>query len=594
MSFRFAKAVHQAVASLHARLLSHSADHTEMDADPAAASGIDNSNVASSYRLILIMLSVALGVLLFADAGCSCVSMRAMKWSALELVFLPTYVICASADWLQGPYVYALYASYGFDRATLNLLFMIGFLSAMLLAPFAGGFADRHGRRAACLYGYCGIYGLACLTKHFRSLPLLLLGRVLGGAATSVLFSAFESWLVGQHEALQLDPNELSGALSRMYFCNGLSGILMGLLAQAGVDAAPLTPIIGGSGSAHGSDGKPPLDALVYVGGDVTPFDLSLAFLILGGLLMRFTWSENYASGFTGSSNGGGGSGNGRDSPTIEQAIAGSWSKPPAPAKPMPPIAMLSCLPAKLATFLIPPGGPLAMALEHLSHDPLLLLFMACSATMESAMYAFVLEWTPAVGSTAGEAPLGIIFAAFMVAYMGGSTCVEMLVRSTSKTGLSPATILVALAFVALAALFTAFILLAGAPAGDEKPPAVAFAVFLALCCFEFSLGAYMPTIASLKANYVPEGIRATVYSLFRVPLNLIVVIILTVSLSSSTTFLLCSCLLAVCLVSAVFALRLVNQREAQQKGAYTGELQMPGRPANEQTPLRSGGASSC
>ena len=34
---------------------------------------------------------------------------------------------------------------------------------------------------------------------------------------------------------------------------------------------------------------------------------------------------------------------------------------------------------------------------------PLLWVLMVASATMEAAMYAFVLEWTPAVSSTAGE-----------------------------------------------------------------------------------------------------------------------------------------------------------------------------------------------
>ena len=35
--------------------------------------------------------------------------------------------------------------------------------------------------------------------EHVPSMRLLLLGRVLGGMSTSLLFSAFESWMVSEH-----------------------------------------------------------------------------------------------------------------------------------------------------------------------------------------------------------------------------------------------------------------------------------------------------------------------------------------------------------------------------------------------------------
>jgi hypothetical protein len=35
--------------------------------------------------------------------------------------------------------------------------------------------------------------------EHVPSMPLLLAGRVLGGMSTSLLFSAFESWMVSEH-----------------------------------------------------------------------------------------------------------------------------------------------------------------------------------------------------------------------------------------------------------------------------------------------------------------------------------------------------------------------------------------------------------
>ena len=35
--------------------------------------------------------------------------------------------------------------------------------------------------------------------EHFNNFPLLLAGRVLGGVSTSLLFSAFETWMVSEH-----------------------------------------------------------------------------------------------------------------------------------------------------------------------------------------------------------------------------------------------------------------------------------------------------------------------------------------------------------------------------------------------------------
>ncbi len=54
------------------------------------------------------------------------------------------------------------------------------------------------GRRAAGL-GYVLIYSASCLTKHSPRFAVLMFGRVLGGIATSLLYSAFESWLVAEH-----------------------------------------------------------------------------------------------------------------------------------------------------------------------------------------------------------------------------------------------------------------------------------------------------------------------------------------------------------------------------------------------------------
>lgn len=54
-----------------------------------------------------------------------------------------TLLKSAAGDWLQGPYVYALYLYYGFDRGQIGRLFIGGFASSMVFGTIAGSLADK-------------------------------------------------------------------------------------------------------------------------------------------------------------------------------------------------------------------------------------------------------------------------------------------------------------------------------------------------------------------------------------------------------------------------------------------------------------------
>lgn len=51
--------------------------------------------------------------------------------------------LSAAGDWLQGPYVYALYEFYGFDRGDIGRLFIAGFGSSMVFGTIVGSLADK-------------------------------------------------------------------------------------------------------------------------------------------------------------------------------------------------------------------------------------------------------------------------------------------------------------------------------------------------------------------------------------------------------------------------------------------------------------------
>lgn len=62
----------------------------------------------------------------------------------------------------------------------------------------AGLSPERNFPRSMC-HWFCLMYSASCLLTLTGGYSLLVLGRVAGGLATSLLFSTFESWMVAEH-----------------------------------------------------------------------------------------------------------------------------------------------------------------------------------------------------------------------------------------------------------------------------------------------------------------------------------------------------------------------------------------------------------
>ena len=124
---------------------------------------------------------------------------------SLQIKFLSVFWLLRCADWLQGPYFYAVYASkvFGGVPASLGLiskLFLTGFASTALFGPLVGRLSDQYGRKIGTL-AFTLIYSLGAASTKSPLLSILLMGRVLSGIGTSLLFSAPEAWLVGEAQA---------------------------------------------------------------------------------------------------------------------------------------------------------------------------------------------------------------------------------------------------------------------------------------------------------------------------------------------------------------------------------------------------------
>ncbi|KAF5837658.1 hypothetical protein DUNSADRAFT_4091 [Dunaliella salina] len=224
------------------------------------------------YWGVFTLACLAAAGLLFMQQGSGGVSPSAGPNVGAYKLHMAIYVIIYSlmmlGDWLQGPYVFALYQYYGYEVKDIGRLFIAGFGSSMVFGTIVGSLADKHGRKKASLL-YVVSYVLSCATKHSPDYWVLIVGRILGGISTSLLFSAFESWVVGDHLSRGFDPKWLGDTFSKAVFSgNGLMAILAGLVANTLVNTFRMGP--------------------------VAPFDASAVVLLVGGVGIALLWTENY------------------------------------------------------------------------------------------------------------------------------------------------------------------------------------------------------------------------------------------------------------------------------------------------------------
>jgi MFS transporter, MFS domain-containing protein family, molybdate-anion transporter len=189
------------------------------------------------------------------------------KFNSFQTNYLIVFMLAMFSDWLQGPYVYELYVSYGFSRSQIAELFVCGFASSMVVGTMIGGLADKVGRKAVCIL-YSISYITACCTKLVPEYWTLMVGRFLSGVSTSLLFSVFESWMVCEHHKQGFDVALLGDTFAMATFGNGLVAVVAGLVANKAAESY----------------------------GYVAPFIVAILPLAVVAILVFLTWGENYGN----------------------------------------------------------------------------------------------------------------------------------------------------------------------------------------------------------------------------------------------------------------------------------------------------------
>ena len=201
-----------------------------------------------------------------------------------------------------------------------------------------------------------------------NSYSWLMVGRLLGGISTSLLYSVFDSWMINEHNARTFDPSWLSDTFAIAIFGNSVVAILAGLVANTAAGVSELHKVAGGEVT--------PNDGSLMNGGFCAPFDVAVLVLLVGGVYINNKWGENY----------------GARGDAADTGLEGSMKV-------------------------------LKKGFKTIMDNQAVMLCGLISSLFEGSMFTFVFMWTPALNPSATEGetlPFGLIFATFMVACMAG------------------------------------------------------------------------------------------------------------------------------------------------------------------------------
>jgi hypothetical protein len=183
------------------------------------------------------------------------------------------------------------------------------------------------------------------------------------------------------------------------------------------------------------------------------------------------------------------------------------------------------------------------------------------SCCFEGTMYLFIFFWSPALksalevshpsesqaGTIRKDLPFGIIFATFMSAMMLGSLGFSVVTSKIKNSGVDSVSMLAtAIVGSSISLLVTVF----------AKSEVITLWCF---CVFEMCVGVYYPGMGYQKGQLIDDGVRAKIYGLMRIPLNVFVVVALSLTTEGDAhrdrVFLFCGGLLLAASIAAAYYL---------------------------------------
>ncbi|CAJ1341455.1 unnamed protein product [Effrenium voratum] len=134
------------------------------------------------------------------------------------------------------------------------------------------------------------------------------------------------------------------------------------------------------------------------------------------------------------------------------------------------------------------------------------------NSLFEGAMYSFVFMWVPTMlGALNGRPlPTGLVFSSFMTCMSLGGLLFspQLLLGIMSAEQLAVGVFLVGAAALAVPVFSSGLI-----------------PVLLSFIVFETCVGLFFPCLGLLRSKVIPDAIQGSVMNIFRVPLNILVVV---------------------------------------------------------------------
>ncbi|RCI03949.1 Molybdate-anion transporter [Rhizopus stolonifer] len=189
------------------------------------------------------------------------------KFKSFQRQYLTVYLTVMGADWLQGPYLYKLYNSYGLELTQIAMLFLTGFVSGAFAGTAVGSLADTWGRKRICIV-FCFTILTALSLRMINIYMFLFCSHVLSGVSTALLYSVFESWYVSEHTSRGFPSEWRTRTFALGTLLNSVVAILAGILANA----------------------------LVDLWGFRAPYIASMSLVCFVATMVSSTWTENYGN----------------------------------------------------------------------------------------------------------------------------------------------------------------------------------------------------------------------------------------------------------------------------------------------------------
>jgi MFS family permease len=394
---------------------------------------------------------------------------------SLQKRYLPVFYLFRMSFWMSGPYFYQVYSSKMLryadgttSPATTDFVArvsLVGYLAIVLLGPLVGRLIDGYGRKKATIITGA-LYALGSLSVFSDSSTMLYLGRAVASIASSRLTSAPESWLIREYTRIQEITRRHSESKKETAAKNcGLSETF---------------------GLAYGGDavvailaGQTACQAATRAEHPSGPFLVSPLFVTVALLLTMFFWAE-------------------------------SKEVPKSDMDSDPDFQELSESPSQKPTI--------RAGAKAIFSDPKILLIGLVQSLFEGSMYIFVLVWPPVLSSSIKSTfgamaitPFGTIFSCFMACCLLGSVLFGQLRKKS-----------VGVKHTLVGVLLVSTLAFSGSVRAIQTDSLLG--IISAFFAFEACVGMYFPCIGTIRSKIVPEKHRCAIMTLFAVPLNILVV----------------------------------------------------------------------